>query len=88
MGLIYGNDWFVIPFEMPVNSLCEVLGLVVTTVFGDRTLIPAANAPDESIWQRWSFFSVTGRAATTGAAGSSGCQPRSRPSIRASQSRK
>ena len=60
MGLIYGNDWFVIPFEMAVNSLCEVLGLVVTDVFGDRTLIPAANAPDESIWQRWSFFSVTG----------------------------
>lgn len=60
MGLIYGNDWFVIPFEMPVNNLCEVLGLVVTDVFGDRTLVPPANAAAENIWQRWSFFSVTG----------------------------
>jgi hypothetical protein len=60
MGLVYGNDWFVIPFEMPVNNLCEVLGLVVTDVFGDRTLVPPANAPAEDVWQRWSFFSVTG----------------------------
>lgn len=60
MGLIYGNDWFVIPYEMPVNHLCEVLGLVVTDVFGDRTLIPPANGATEAGWQRWSFFSVTG----------------------------
>ena len=60
MGLIYGNDWFVVPFEMDVNTLCEILGLVVTDVFGDRTLVPPANAPAEDVWQRWSFFSVTG----------------------------
>jgi hypothetical protein len=60
MGLIYGNDWFVIPYEMPVNNLCEVLGLIVTDVFGDRTLVPPANAAPENVWQRWSFFSVTG----------------------------
>jgi hypothetical protein len=60
MGLVYGNDWFVIPYEMPVNHLCEVLGLVVTDVFGDRTLIPPANATTGSALQRWSFFSVTG----------------------------
>ena len=60
MGLVYGNDWFVIPYEMPVNHLCEVLGLVVTDVFGDRTLIPPANAASGTALQRWSFFSVSG----------------------------
>jgi hypothetical protein len=60
MGLIYGNDWFVVPFEMSVNSVCEVLGLVVTDVFGDRTLVQAANAADEDDWRRWSLFAVTG----------------------------
>ena len=60
LGLVYGNDWFVIPYEMPVNHLCEVLGLVVTDVFGDRTLIPAANEGDESAWQNWSLFSMSG----------------------------
>jgi hypothetical protein len=60
MGLVYGNDWFVIPYEMPVNSLCQVMGLVVTDVFGDRTLIPPANEANEEQWQRWSLFSVSG----------------------------
>lgn len=32
MALVYANDWFVVP-EMPVNSLCQVLKLVVTPVF-------------------------------------------------------
>jgi hypothetical protein len=60
MGLVYGNDWFVIPYEMPVNHLCQVLGLLVTDVFGDRTLVPPANGTDETSWQRWSMFSVAG----------------------------
>jgi hypothetical protein len=60
MGLVYGNDWFVIPFEMPVNSLCQVMGLVITDVFGDRTVIPPANVASEQNWGQWSFFSVTG----------------------------
>jgi hypothetical protein len=61
MGLVFGNDWFVIPFELPVNSLCEVQGLVVTDVFGDRTLIRAANEADDTHWQRWSMFNVSGQ---------------------------
>jgi|RhiMetdeSRZDD1v2_1073273.scaffolds.fasta_scaffold03227_8 hypothetical protein len=61
MGLVFGNDWFVIPFELPVNSLCEIRGLVVTDVFGDRTLIRAANDAPDSQWQRWSMFNVSGQ---------------------------
>jgi hypothetical protein len=60
LGLVYGNDWFVIPYQMPVNHLCQVLGLVVTDVFGERTLIPHANDTDDGNWQRWSLFSVAG----------------------------
>jgi hypothetical protein len=61
MGLVFGNDWFVIPFELPVNSLCEIQGLVVTDVFGDRTLIRAANDAPDTQWQRWSMFNVSGQ---------------------------
>jgi hypothetical protein len=61
MGLIYGNDWFVIPYRMPVNSFCETLGLVVTNVFGERTLIAAADAGAENDWQRWSLFNLSDR---------------------------
>lgn len=58
MGLVYGNDWFVVPYTLPVNTLCEVLGLVVTDVFGERTVIRAADEGD-SAWQRWSLFNLS-----------------------------
>jgi hypothetical protein len=59
LGLVYGNDWFVLPYRIPVNTLCEVQSLVVTDVFGDRTLVRAADEGDDSTWQRWSLFSLS-----------------------------
>jgi hypothetical protein len=61
MGLIYGNDWYVIPYVLPVNSLCQVEGLVVTDVFGDRTMIPAADEGRAEDWRRWSLFELGNR---------------------------
>ena len=58
-GLIYSNDWFVIPYKIPVNTICEIKGLVVTDVFGDRTLIPAAGEGEENDWQHWTMFSIS-----------------------------
>jgi hypothetical protein len=58
MGLVYGNDWFAVPYALDVNTLCEVLGLVVTDVFGDRTVIRAADEGDGA-WQRWSLFNLS-----------------------------
>jgi hypothetical protein len=61
LALVYGNDWFVVPYTMPVNSLCEVRGLVVTDVFGDRTVIEAAGEGQDNDWQRWSMFSLSNK---------------------------
>jgi hypothetical protein len=36
---VYGNDWFVIPIDLPVGSLTETRSLVVTDTFGIRTLL-------------------------------------------------
>lgn len=60
-GLVYGNDWFVVPYKMAVNTLCEVKGLVITDVFGDRTLIGAADEGSENSWQRWSLFNLSNK---------------------------
>jgi len=58
-GLIYGNDWSVLPYDLPVGTLCEVRGIVVTDVFGVRTFIrPAGRGADED-WQRWSMYNLT-----------------------------
>lgn len=59
LGLVYGNDWFVVPYQLAVNTLCEVSSLVVTDVFGDRTLILAADEGADNDWQRWSMFSLS-----------------------------
>lgn len=59
MGLIYGNDWFVIPYKLPVNTLCQVESLIITDVFGDRTLVPAADEGAETDWRRWSLFDLS-----------------------------
>jgi hypothetical protein len=61
LGLIYGNDWFVIPYAMQVNTLCEIKGLVITDVFGDRTLVRAADEGEENNWQHWSMFNLSNK---------------------------
>lgn len=52
-GLVYGNDWSLIPYRMDVGVLSEILGIVVTDVFGVRTLVrPAVNSigDEQSHW--------------------------------------
>jgi hypothetical protein len=49
----------VIPYKMPVNTLCEIKGLVVTDVFGERTLIQAADEGADNNWQQWSMFNLS-----------------------------
>lgn len=38
-AITYGNDWFVIPVELPAGSLCRTHSLVVTNTFGERMLV-------------------------------------------------
>jgi hypothetical protein len=61
LGLVYGNDWFVVPYKLPVNSLCEVKSLIITDVFGERLAVGAADEGDENNWQRWSLFNLSNR---------------------------
>jgi len=62
-GLIYANDWFMLPFPMPFNSLCETKGIVVTDVFGQETLVRPAGRGAETNWHRWVMFHNTDRTA-------------------------
>src|SRR5215213_38300 len=58
-GLIYANDWFVIPYTVPAGSLSKIRGLAVTNVFGERTWVRAAGAGVDDAWQRWAMFLVS-----------------------------
>jgi hypothetical protein len=58
-GLIYSNDWFMLPYPMDINTLCEMKGITVTDVFGQHTFIRAAGQGPDSQWQRWTMFHLT-----------------------------
>ena len=58
-GLVYANDWFLIPRVLPAGSLAWIRGLAVTNVFGERTWVDAAGSGADDDWQRWAMFLVT-----------------------------
>lgn len=58
-GLVYANDWFLVPFQLPVGSLANVAGLAVTNVFGERTWVRPSGAGDDEDWQRWAMYQLT-----------------------------
>lgn len=56
--LLHGNDWFLIPVDLPVNSLSVIDQLIVRDVFGENTLVQRAEDVDGSAG-RWTMFSTT-----------------------------
>lgn len=50
---VYGNDWYLLPVQVPVGSLVTVDSLVVMDTFGERTLVPRVRDP------QWSLFEVS-----------------------------
>jgi hypothetical protein len=55
-GLVFANDWFLIPCEVPVGSLSRVRGLSVANVFGEHFWIQAAGSRDDQSWQRFALY--------------------------------
>jgi len=57
-GLVYANDWFLIPYTLPTGSIAEIQGITVTNVFGERIWVEAAGSGADDAWQRWSMFTL------------------------------
>jgi hypothetical protein len=51
-ALVYSNDWFLLPCDVPAGTFASVQGLAVTDVFGDRRWILPAGAA------HWSMFGL------------------------------
>jgi hypothetical protein len=56
-ALTYGNDWLVVPIDIPFGSLTTIESVVYTTTFGERFVVrpTALVSPDE----RWRMFTIT-----------------------------
>jgi hypothetical protein len=54
-GLTYANDWFIMPYELPIGSIAEVQSVVVKNNFGDIYWIKPTEAKGSTNPQ-WSLF--------------------------------
>ncbi len=58
-GLTYSNDWFMLPYLLNINTVCEIKGILVKDVFGEYTIIRSAGSGNQNQWQRWTMFDHT-----------------------------
>jgi hypothetical protein len=58
-GLTYSNDWFVLPYQLKINTLCEVKCIMVTDVFGQNILIEPTFKDPEMNWHEFACFRHT-----------------------------
>jgi hypothetical protein len=58
-ALLYGNNWLVVPYRQPIGTLAEIEGVVLTDVFGRRTLVEAATPSSGGKWTSWDLFSLS-----------------------------
>jgi hypothetical protein len=54
-ALVFSNDWYQIPCDLPAGVIASIQGLAVTDVFGQRQWITAAG----DSWQQWSMFTLS-----------------------------
>jgi hypothetical protein len=60
-ALVYGNDWFLVPLELEVGSLCRIASLTVVDSFGEATQVAHASADDGPNAQ-WRMFTLSSEA--------------------------
>lgn len=58
-ALVYANDWFVLPYTLPIGSVSTVKGIAVTNVFDERIWVEAVRDQTDATAQRWSMFQLT-----------------------------
>jgi hypothetical protein len=63
-ALVYGNDWFLIPVDLPVGTLARIDALLVDDSFGVRTRVLPAGRADLGP-HAWRMFRVTASTSST-----------------------
>lgn len=59
-GLVYANDWFVMPVELDFGAYYSVRSLVVTDTFGERLLVHSSGQVDGAN-SPWGLFGLSDR---------------------------
>jgi hypothetical protein len=62
-ALTYGNDWLVVPLDVPFGSLTTVESVMYTTTFGERFRVePTAKVSPDGHWQMYTITASDGSA--------------------------
>jgi hypothetical protein len=56
--LIHGNDYFMVPFEQRIGTVCQIERVLVHDVFGMVTLVERADLNAGAAGKRWTCFSL------------------------------
>ena len=54
-ALVYGNDWFVVPVELPVGSLFRIASFKVLDAFGVESTIGPSRNESGTHWSMWTL---------------------------------
>lgn len=57
-GLIYANDWYLIPITLPAGAIANVRGMTVKNVFGEHIWITATGRGLDDNPNRWTMYSM------------------------------
>ena len=57
-GLIYANDWYLLPITLPAGVIANVRGMTVKNVFGENLWITATGKGRDDDPHRWTMYSM------------------------------
>ena len=57
-GMVYSNDWSIVPVDTPVGCFVDVESLVVIDTFGKETVIPAVTEVNSGNLE-WKYFTLS-----------------------------
>lgn len=57
-ALVYQDDWFVIPYKVPVGSISKIKGIVVKDVFGQKTYVQHSGENSNN-WMDWNMYNLS-----------------------------
>lgn len=58
-ALLYNTDWLIIPYRVPVGTLCEIKGIVVRDVFGEQSFVEPAIQGETDNWAGWGMYNLS-----------------------------
>ncbi len=58
---MYSNDWMMLPMELDISTITEVDKVLLTNVFGDRTIVRAKDEgnTNERFMNNWAMFALS-----------------------------